>query len=182
MRRPFRPLRRALIAAAAVPPPLQRASRLMAAGDFPAAAEAFEMLARGAEARMHPRAPHLYLQAGRARILAGQVEAGMADLKRGLALFAAAQRWPELHHAGWRAVAELGARGLQPQADEIAAYLKQTLPPLPDADLTPVSPSRKAVLPTHCPSCGGPLRPDEAEWLDEVTAECPFCGSPVRAG
>jgi hypothetical protein len=36
------------------------------------------------------------------------------------------------------------------------------------------------VLPTHCPSCGAALRPDEIEWLDESTAECAYCGSPVR--
>lgn len=183
MRRPFRPgrpLRRALMGTPAVPPALQHASRLMAAGDYPAAAEAFETLARGAEARMGPRAPQLYLQAGRARVLAGQIEPGMAALKRGLGLMAAARRFPELHRAGNRVINELRARGLTAQADEIAAWLKQTLPDLPAADLAPAAPAR-AVLPTHCPSCGGPLRPDEAEWLDQVTAECPFCGSPVRA-
>lgn len=183
MRRPFRPgrpLRRALMGAPAVPPALQRAGRLMAAGDYLAAAEAFEALARGAQERSGPRAPQLYLQAGRARILAGQIEPGMADLKRGLALMAAANRWPELHRAGNRTVTELRSRGLTAQADEIAAWLSQTLPELPAADRDPAPPAR-AVLPTHCPSCGGPLRPDEAEWLDAATAECPFCGSPVRA-
>jgi hypothetical protein len=24
------------------------------------------------------------------------------------------------------------------------------------------------------------FRPDEIEWLDEVTAECDYCGSPLR--
>ena len=33
---------------------------------------------------------------------------------------------------------------------------------------------------SHCPSCGASLRPDEVEWLDDVTAECAYCGSPVR--
>lgn len=183
MRRPFRPgrpLRRALMGAPAVPPALQHASRLMAAGDYSAAAEAFETLARGAEARFGPRAPQLYLQAGRARILAGQIEPGMAALTHGLQLMASAGRWPELHRAGDRVVRELRDRGLTAQADQLAAWLARTLPELSSADLSTAVPAR-AVLPTHCPSCGGPLRPDEAEWLDQVTAECPFCGSPVRA-
>jgi endogenous inhibitor of DNA gyrase (YacG/DUF329 family) len=41
-------------------------------------------------------------------------------------------------------------------------------------------PARKPILPTHCPACGGTVRPDEVEWLDEITAECAYCGSPVR--
>jgi len=41
--------------------------------------------------------------------------------------------------------------------------------------------TRKPILPTHCPGCGGPVRADEVDWLDDVTAECNWCGSPVRA-
>lgn len=40
-------------------------------------------------------------------------------------------------------------------------------------------PSR-LMLPTHCLSCGGPVRADESDWIDSFSAECPFCGSPVR--
>jgi hypothetical protein len=34
-------------------------------------------------------------------------------------------------------------------------------------------------LPTNCPKCGAPLRADEIEWVDAITASCSFCGSVV---
>lgn len=178
-----RPLRRAMMRQAvrpAVPPMLRRAHELMEAGDYPAAAEAFEQLARAGEARGHPKAGQMYLQAGRARILAGQKEAGFAHLKRGLGLMSA---FPgQLLHVGRRVVGELNAQGLSAEAQEIAQWLEARLPVRPEtAGGAFAAPARKPILPTHCPGCGGPVRADEVEWLDDLTAECTWCGSPVRA-
>jgi hypothetical protein len=52
----------------------------------------------------------------------------------------------------------------------------------PDTDSLTAGPSaaRLPPLPTQCPGCGAPVRPDEVDWLDDVTAECEYCGSPVR--
>jgi hypothetical protein len=36
------------------------------------------------------------------------------------------------------------------------------------------------VLPTNCPSCGGPVLLKEVEWLDDITAECAYCGNGIR--
>lgn len=177
MRRGFRRgMRRAF--AADVPPLLQRANELMAVGDFNGAAEAFEQLATAAEGRNGPRAPRFFLDAGRARILARQTDAGMAHLKHGLELFAARGEMLHLHRTGRRIVAELEQRGMSAEAREIEALLNGNLP----VSFTPPAalPTRKSILPTHCPSCGGAVRADEVEWLDEVTAECSYCGSPVR--
>ena len=173
----MRPLRRAMMTPD-VHPLLRRANDLMAQGDYPAAAEAFEQLARGAEARGIPRAPHLYLRAGQAHILANQVEAGMAHLKRGLSMMAAAGQGAMLQNSGQRIADELNERGLTKEAQEIEAYLK-TLPTAPGGSAV-AGPAKRLALPTHCPGCGGPLRADELAWLDEVTAECSYCGSPVR--
>jgi hypothetical protein len=162
-----------------VPPMLQRAHELMAAGNYPAAAEAFEQLARGGEARQHPRTGQMHLQAGRARILAGQKNVGFAHLKRGLGLMAAHP--VQLQRAGERVVNELKDHGMSAEAQEIAEWLKTRLPVGTEArGGAPVS-SRKPILPATCPSCGGVVRADEVEWLDEITAECDWCGSPIRA-
>ena len=126
-----RPLRRAF--APDIPPALQRANELMAIGDYNGAAVAFEGLERGAEGRGGPRAPHLYLQAGRARLQIGQVAAGMGHIRHGFALFAARQQWPALHRTGQLTVAFLTERGLAKEALEISYYLKATLPPVPAA-------------------------------------------------
>ncbi|PJH76518.1 MAG: hypothetical protein CO064_00695, partial [Anaerolineae bacterium CG_4_9_14_0_8_um_filter_58_9] len=123
----------------------------MATGDYNGAAVAFEGLARGAEGRGGPRAPHLYLQAGRARLMIGQVAAGMGHIRRGLALLAARQQWPVLHRTGQLTVAFLTERGLTQEAQEISDYLKATLPPVPVSDFgSQAAPgeSAKPLLPT----------------------------------
>jgi hypothetical protein len=178
MRRGFRrAMRRAF--APEVPPILQRANQLMAAGNYNEAAAAYEQLAAAAEGRDGPRAPIFFIHAGRARFLAGQSAQGMTHLKHGLGIFAARSQWGEFHRAGQRIIAELNQRRFSAEAKEIETYLAETLPPA----FTPPAmsaPARRPILPTHCPSCGGAVRADEVEWLDEVTAECSYCGSPVR--
>jgi len=164
-----------------IPPALRRANELIVIGDYPGAAQAFEELARGAVARDGPRAPLLLLQAGRMRILAGQVPQGMTHFQQGLGLFAARGQWQRFSNSGQRIVAELSQRGLTEQAKQIEATLKAGLPagfaPGPGA-----GPEKaKRFLPTNCPGCGGPLHSDEVEWTDEITAECAYCGSAVRA-
>jgi hypothetical protein len=163
-----------------VPPLLRRANELMATGNYAAAAEAFEQLARGAQMRGIPRDARLFLQAGRCRILAGQTPAGMTDLKQGLSIIASRGNFQNLQNAGQRAMAELTQRGLSAEAAEIEALLKGSIPASFAAGPA-ASPAKPRLLPTSCPGCGGPLRSDEVEWSDEATAECPFCGGAVRA-
>jgi len=178
-RRPLgRPVRPAM--QANVPPALQKANQLMSTGQYEAAAEVFERFAEGAVARNGPRAPWVLLRAGQARLLAGQVLAALAHFRHGLSLLATKGQLQQFAGAGNRIVLELKARGLSAQATEIEDYLKSTL----SAGFASVPPAatseKKKLLPTACPGCGGPLRSDEAEWVDEVTAECPYCGSQVR--
>jgi hypothetical protein len=175
MRRMFRrQIRKTL--AQDVPPILQEANFTFDKGEYGRAGELFEQIAEKAAARGGPRAPLFYLQAGRARILAGQAALGMPSLQRGLELLAQRGQFPRLQQAGRRVVSELSERGLKKEATEIEAWLKTVLPS--DFSLTP-SPKR-SLLPPHCPACGAAVRPDEVEWLDEITAECAYCGSPVR--
>jgi len=174
-----RPMARAF--APDIPPALRRANQLMARGDYPGAAQAFEVLARGAVARNGPRAPMLLIQAGRMRILAGQVPMGMIHLKQGLGLFAARGQWQRFNNAGLRVSAELSQHGLIEQAGQIEATLKANLPAGFIPGLGIGTQKTKRVLPTNCHGCGGPLHADEVEWTDEITAECPYCGSAVRA-
>jgi hypothetical protein len=162
-----------------VPPVLQEANFAFDKGEYGRAGELFENLAQAADARGGPRAPLFHLQAGRARILAGQVRLGMPSLKRGLQL--SAQRGPGLKYrrAAQRVIDELESRGLAAEAAEIEAWTRNMSPSMPEVETEP-TPAKRPILPTHCPSCGAAVRPDEVDWLDEITAECAYCGSPIR--
>ena len=160
-----------------IPPMLQRANQLMAAADYSAAAEAYNQLAQGAQTRFQQRAPFLFMQAGRAAILSGQVQAGVAHLHRGLTLLADQGRFPRMQAFGQQALEELRSRGLNAEADEISDLLNaNSSQKLPAGSVPP----KKPILPAHCPSCGGVVRPNEIEWLDHITAECAYCGGPLR--
>jgi hypothetical protein len=178
MRRLFRrQIRKTL--AQDVPPVLQEANFAFDKGEYGRAGELFEKIAETAAARGGPRAPLFYLQAGRARVLAGQTALGMPSLQRGLQLLAQRRQFQRLQQAGLRVISELNERGLMKEAAEIETWLTTILPSASSFD-NPKASAKKPVLPTHCPSCGAMVRPDEVEWLDEVTAECAYCGSPLR--
>jgi hypothetical protein len=175
MRRMFRRhIRKTL--AQEVPPILQEANFAFDKGEYGRAGELFERIAESASARGGPRAPLFYLQAGRARALAGQIALAMPSLKRGLELLAQRRQLPKLHQASMRLVSELNEHGRKNEASEIETWLKTVLPQAPSFDST----GKRPVLPTYCPSCGAAVHPDEVEWLDEITAECAYCGSPIR--
>jgi hypothetical protein len=159
------------------PPVVQQANQMMMDGDYAAAADAFNQLAQGAENLFPRRAPILHMEAGRAAILSGDSKTGVASMRRGLTLLASQGRLHRMQTLGQRAVGELTARGLTAEAAEISSLLGASLPKEP---LTEPVPVRRPVLPTHCPSCGGAVKPNEIEWLDDVTAECDYCGSPLR--
>lgn len=159
-------------------PALQHAQRLMDEGDFGEAALAFYELARKAEERFPERAPFLYIEAGRAAILGSDHKKGVVHFRSALTLLGTQQRYHRLLKVGRRIVDELRERGLNAEADEVEVVLRNNDQP-PVMKEAPIS--KRASLPTHCPSCGAGVRPDEVEWLDASTAECDYCGSPVRA-
>ena len=164
-----------------VPPALQRANQLMTAGNYRAAAAAFEDLARQADARGGPRAPFFFLQAGRACMMMGENVRCLAHFKRGLTMLADTQRYTRFYQAGTRIIQELKAHKLEKEASEINNLIHGHTVAIAEMS-TQQLPKEQPLLPTHCPACGGPVRSDEIEWIDDQTAECPFCGSPVRAG
>lgn len=169
-----RPLRRA--GARRVPPALRRANNLMESGDYAEAALAFEKIAQRAEARRGPRAPLFHLRAGKAFILAENVDKGMSHLRQGLGIMIKKGHWEPLQRFGQRTVDELNELGLEEEAGEIATLLAKKLP---EKEFAAQKTSRPA-LPTQCPHCGAPLRSDEVMWIDTRDAECAFCGNPVR--
>ncbi|HMZ08705.1 MAG TPA: hypothetical protein PK078_13905 [Anaerolineales bacterium] len=163
-----------------VPPLLRQAHRMMEAGDFNNAAIAFHDLAKKAEDFAPERSPALYAEAGRASLLGGDPKKAVAHFRSALTLLGSQQRFHRMERLGQRIIHELREHGRNAEADEIAQVLKNNVPQTKDNEPTAIS-TPKPILPTHCPSCGAAVRPDEVDWLDEMTAECDYCGSPVRA-
>ena len=157
---------------------VQQANQLMVSGDYTGAASAFKELAQIAEDRFPQRAPVLFMEAGHAAILGGQTKVGVAHFRHGLTLFASQGRIHRMRAFGRRAIEELNTQNLTSEADEITNLLSGNMPKEAPGEYPTVR--RRPTLPTHCPSCGAAVRPNEIEWLDELTAECDYCGSPVR--
>ena len=157
---------------------LRRAHHLMETGQHTEAAFIFERLARGAHDRgLLRHTSNLYLQAGRANLLAGSTENGSELIQLGLSIIADGKHWPALARQGQRVIDELKQLGYVELSDKIATWLLNTLPEPLDHYQQIRQPHR---LPLKCPYCGGALRPDEVEMLDHNTGECPYCGSAIR--
>jgi len=166
----------------AIPPMLLQAHRLYSWRQYIPAADLYDRLAEGALTREPSRAPQLFLQAGRARLAGGQVDAGMAQIQRGLELLNSQQRFGELNRVTWRVIQGLENNGLEKQAEQIQAWLKDLQHPdtIPDWGTAPQATVSKVRLPLSCPSCGGVADPSEVEWVDDKTAQCSFCGNMLR--
>jgi hypothetical protein len=188
---PLRPFARPLASPTPPIPPAvleahQRANRLMDNGGYTDAAAIYEQLARLAQAANHPRqAAHLFLQAGRALILAGQPAEGIKLAQTGLGILADAEQWEAFNRAGARAVGELDLQGQKDAAQQLSTWIsaqrKQQPPAISTTDEAPPKKSDPGRLPRQCPSCGAPVRPNEIEWLDDTTAECAYCGSILQS-
>ena len=177
-RRPIGPGRRPVNRAKVL---LMQAHRLFDEGQYLRSALLFEKLAQGALERKLPRAPFLFLQAGKAYVYAGQNDRGLAPTWAGLKELAAQNRWLELERLGNKTVAELSERGLSEASESIRKWLDEQLAGVKSQLPTGEKTSERPLLPTKCPSCGGRIDPQTVNWLDSVTVECLYCGSAVRA-
>ena len=166
-----------------VHPLLRKANQLFANGQYAEAAELFIRLGEGALARNIPRAPHLFLQAGKAYLHADDSKAAIEKSQYGLSLFAKDERWGELKRFGDRVISSLKEHKLEAEAKELQAWLDSAIPEgveIPDMPIRMGSIKKDVHLPLSCPSCGGAVNPKEVDWVDDITAECSFCGNMLR--
>lgn len=168
--------------ARSISPMLLQAHRLFSWRQYLPAADLYERLAEGALTREPARAPHLFLQSGRARIAGGQIEHGMGQIRRGLEMLLTQQRYTELQRVAWRVEQGLANNGLEQQAEQIRNWLAGLEPTetVIDWRTAPTVAPARIRLPLSCSSCGGVVDPTEVEWVDAITAECSYCGSLLR--
>jgi len=155
---------------------LRRAHQLFERGRFRDAADEFLRLATGAEGLGLDRAPFLYLQAGRARVLATDVNTGLSLLLQGFKLLADSDASGQLVPLGKRAVDELQRLGHLEHAQKLEAELLTLAEP--DAWQAVSAPAADRRLPAKCGFCGANLFPEDLELRGGVPI-CSYCGSPA---
>jgi hypothetical protein len=165
-------------------PLIFQGNRMMRDGSFEAAAGMFEQAAGLAEMRGNGRSPNLYILAGRARLLAGQNDAGMKLIYKALGEMKNSALMGELEITGRRLVNSIRQAGFENEAAGLAAWLEENLqqPGLASTIFNSElpKPDKKVVLPVQCPACGAPIDSTTIEWADSLTAVCSFCGRSIR--
>ena len=169
-----------------IDPLLVEANHLFSQGKFLQAAGLYETLAHRALDRGGPRAPHLFVLAGRANLMGGKTAEGVDHLEYSLRLLANAGRWDDLKRMGARVVEELEERGFKDEASRICDYVEAAerlhQQPISGSAQRSAGELGRGNLPTNCSTCGAGVHPGEVEWADDSSAVCSYCGNIVRAG
>jgi hypothetical protein len=176
-RRPrFQPIRRNILLD--IPPVLRQAYRLMSSGNYEEAAVQFERLAQAAQASGLGHEVNLFLTAGQCRLMSDEIDQAMCNFNQGLGILASREKGVRLQRACQRCIRVLTEKGYSKEAQEIFNWQKSVLP----LAVEPAAENGKShgTLPSVCPSCGGNIRSDEVEWIDEHSAECVWCGSTIK--
>jgi hypothetical protein len=144
------------------------------------AAVIFDGLAEEGAKRGIPRAPQLFLQAGRAWIEAGEIERGVQRLDTGLDLMGRMKQLRRLPVVSQRILTELKELGLTDQAVAFEAKINSMLAAYGLSLAAASTRIEKPRLPAKCAYCGGNVIPDEVEWFDNRQASCTYCGSLIE--
>jgi hypothetical protein len=156
------------------------AHKLLETEEYAHAGAVFEELSVAALRRGIPRAPQLYLQAGRAYLKAGNVQKGMELLIKGLRTMAKMGQVNRLPIVSRRILNGLRELGMTSEHQTLEGEINQLLTKM---DLSLHSEEKMpttAKLPPKCPYCGGTVHPDEVDWINEHAATCDFCGSVIE--
>jgi hypothetical protein len=145
------------------------------------AAVIFDRLAEAGAKRGIPRAPQLYLQAGRAWIEAGEIERGVERLDTGVDLMIRMKQFRRLPVISHRILTELKDHGLTDQAVAFEVKMNNVLAAFGLSLASETIRAEKPRLPAKCTYCGGNVLPDEVEWFDNQQASCTYCGSLLEA-
>lgn len=158
---------------------VRRAHMLFERGEHGNAAQLFEQQARDAADRgIFLPAAHLYLQAGRARLLGGDTFSSEQLLRYGLILLADRTSPDRLALSLNQLLTDL--RGLGQGELEIKLHTwieneyKLQIQEISESDNNSPVPLK---VPMQCFSCRAFLRPADIEFLDTVRGVCVFCGS-----
>jgi len=160
---------------------LNQALQLLANGQPGEAALILDRLAHEMEAGNHPRrAANLHAQAAHAYADAHHAASTLAQSRAAMGLFLQFQMVPRAVQFYANITHKLRNKGMTAVADTLQEEFGPRVGPVPAQQSSPAMP-HKGHLPVACPQCGGPIRPDEADWVDDRTIQCVYCGSLIQS-
>ena len=174
MSRRHRPRRRPL---------LRRARRRIERTDPAEAAATFEKKAQLAEEQgMLDKAGDLHPEAARCYLQLDDVDRADDHGLKALQFFIQASRPGKVRRLVPRMMAVLHRKGYHDEAEKLRQEVDALLGVPPGERAIPWGGRavQRGSLPAKCPSCGGPVRSDEVNWIDPCSAECPYCGGIVK--
>ncbi len=132
---------------------------------------------------MLDKAGDLHLEAARCYLQLDDIDRADDHGLKALRLFIQAGRPLKVRRLVPRMMAVLHRKGYHDEAEKLrrevdallGAPARERAIPWGERAVQPGS------LPTKCPSCGGPVRSDEVNWIDSHSAECAYCGGIVKA-
>ena len=162
-------------------PEINQALQLLESGQPGEAAKMFSQIAQELEASRQPRrAANLHAQAAYAFIDAKDVASAQAHSLTALRLFLdhhmllrARQFYNNITH-------NFQSQGMAAAAEALQKAYAPQFGSLPDQP-SPASKPSLGRLPVACTQCGGPIRPIEADWIDDHTIQCVYCGALIQA-
>ena len=165
-------------------PALRRARRRLERADPAEAAAILEEKAQAAEEQgMLDRTGDLHLEAARCYLQLDDIDRADDHGLKALQLFIQARRPAKVRRLVPRMMAVLHKKGYHDEAEKLRQEVDALLGALPGERAIPWGERgvQRGSLPAKCPSCGGPIRSDEVNWIDSHSAECAYCGGIVKA-
>ena len=155
---------------------LNQANQLQTSGQFGQAAPLFARLAQEMANSNHPRrSANLHAQAAHCYADSGDATNALSHARAALNLFIQYQMVERTPRFYTNITNKFHARGMDQAAASLQAEFSGKIGVIP-ATPQSVQPKPRGHLPGACPKCGAPVRSDDVDWIDEVSAECPYCG------
>ena len=158
---------------------VRRAHQLFERGEHSNAAQLFEQQARYAADRgIFLPAAHLYLQAGRARLLGGDPDSSETLLRDGLRLLAERTNPGRFATSLKQLSLDLLNLGHGELETKLSTWIDETLKlNIREVARSSQKPPIKLRVPLHCSSCSAFLRSADIETVDTGLDVCVYCGS-----